>query len=109
MVGFAKTVTMRAQDRVPLGEAGYMNKRLDYLDYIAADPQPGIAVIQDIDEFVGFGATCGMSRIEPLVMVPRQPNALCTFVWTSPQNAPKPTISSMSWITAMPGSGSAAM
>jgi hypothetical protein len=29
MVGFAKTVTMRAQDRVPLGEAGYMNKRLD--------------------------------------------------------------------------------
>ena len=35
MVGFAKTVTMRAQDRVPLGEAGYMNKRLDYLDYVA--------------------------------------------------------------------------
>ena len=50
MVGFAKTVTMRAQDRVPLGEAGYMNKRLDYLDYVAAQPQPGIAVIQDLDE-----------------------------------------------------------
>jgi hypothetical protein len=45
MVGFAKTVTMRAQDRVPLGEAGYMNKRLDYLDYVAADPQPSISVI----------------------------------------------------------------
>ena len=59
MVGFAKTVTMRAQDRVPLGEAGYMNKRLDYLDYIAADPQPSIAVIQDIDEIVGFGAFWG--------------------------------------------------
>jgi len=59
MVGFAKTVTMRAQDRVPLGEAGYMNKRLDYLDYIAADPQPGIAVIQDVDEIVGFGAFWG--------------------------------------------------
>src|ERR1700741_4391971 len=56
VVGFAKTGTMRAQDRVPLGEAGYMNKRLDYLDYIAAAPQPGIAVIQDIDEIVGFGA-----------------------------------------------------
>ena len=59
MVGFAKTVTMRAQDRVPLGEAGYMNKRLDYLDYIAAAPQPGIAVIQDVDEIVGFGAFWG--------------------------------------------------
>ena len=50
MVGFAKTVTMRAQDRVPLGEAGYMNKRLDYLDYVAAAPQPGIVVIQDLDD-----------------------------------------------------------
>ena len=59
MVGFAKTVTMRAQDRVPLSEAGYMNKRLDYLDYVAADPQPGIAVIQDIDEIVGYGAFWG--------------------------------------------------
>jgi regulator of RNase E activity RraA len=59
MVGFAKTVTMRAQDRVPLGEAGYMAKRLDYLDYVAAEPQPGIAVIQDIDEIVGFGAFWG--------------------------------------------------
>lgn len=59
MVGFAKTVTMRAQDRVPLGEAGYMAKRLDYLDYVVADPQPSIAVIQDIDEIVGFGAFWG--------------------------------------------------
>ena len=59
MVGFAKTVTMRAQDRVPLGEAGYMAKRLDYLDYIAAAPQPGIAVIQDLDDIVGFGAFWG--------------------------------------------------
>jgi regulator of RNase E activity RraA len=59
MVAFAKTVTSRAQDRVPLGEAGYMNKRLDYLDYIAAAPQPGIVVIQDIDEIVGFGAFWG--------------------------------------------------
>jgi regulator of RNase E activity RraA len=59
MVGFAKTVTMRAQDSVPLGEAGYTNKRLDYLDYIAADPRPSIAVIQDIDEIVGFGAFWG--------------------------------------------------
>jgi regulator of RNase E activity RraA len=59
MVGFAKTVTMRAQDRVPLGEAGYMNKRLDYLDYVASQPQPRIAVIQDLDDIVGFGAFWG--------------------------------------------------
>jgi regulator of RNase E activity RraA len=59
MVGFAKTVVMRAQDRVPLGEAGYMNKRLDYLDYVASQPQPGIAVIQDVDEIAGFGAFWG--------------------------------------------------
>ena len=31
---------MQAQDKVPLGEAGYMQKRLDYLDYVAAAPQP---------------------------------------------------------------------
>ncbi len=59
MVGFAKTVTMRARDKVPLGEAGYMNKRLDYLDYVAADPAPGIAVIEDLDEPAGYGAFWG--------------------------------------------------
>jgi regulator of RNase E activity RraA len=59
MVGFAKTVVMRAQDRVPLGEAGYMAKRLDYLDYVASAPQPSIAVIQDVDEIIGYGAFWG--------------------------------------------------
>ena len=59
MVGFAKTVTMRAQDRVPLGEAGYMTKRLDYLDYVASAPQPSISVIQDLDDIVGYGAFWG--------------------------------------------------
>jgi regulator of RNase E activity RraA len=59
MVGFAKTVTMRAQDPVPLGQAGYMQKRLDYLDYVAAAPQPSIAVIQDLDDIVGYGAFWG--------------------------------------------------
>jgi regulator of RNase E activity RraA len=59
MVGFAKTVTMRAQDPVPLGQAGYMQKRLDYLDYVAAAPQPSIAVIQDVDDIVGYGAFWG--------------------------------------------------
>jgi regulator of RNase E activity RraA len=59
MVGFAKTVTMRAQDPVPLGQAGYMQKRLDYLDYVAAAPQPSIAVVQDLDDIVGYGAFWG--------------------------------------------------
>jgi regulator of RNase E activity RraA len=59
MVGFAKTATMRAQDRVSLGEAGYMAKRLDYLDYVAAAPQPSIVVLQDLDDVVGFGAFWG--------------------------------------------------
>ena len=36
-----------------------MDKRLDYLDYVAAQPQPGIAVIQDLDDVVGFGAFWG--------------------------------------------------
>jgi regulator of RNase E activity RraA len=59
MVGFAKTVTMRAKDAVPLGEAGYMQKRLDYLDYVAAAPQPAIAVIEDLDDPAGYGAFWG--------------------------------------------------
>jgi len=52
-VGFAKTVTMRAKDPVPLGDAGYMNKRFDYLDYIASQPNPSWVVIQDLDDPAG--------------------------------------------------------
>ena len=60
MVGFAKTVTIRTRDKVPLGEASYMAKRLDYLDYVAAPPGPGIVVIEDLDgEHVGYGAFWG--------------------------------------------------
>jgi regulator of RNase E activity RraA len=60
MVGFAKTVTIRAKDKVPLGEASYMSKRLDYLDYVAAEPRPSIVVIEDLDgEHVGYGAFWG--------------------------------------------------
>jgi regulator of RNase E activity RraA len=60
MVGFAKTVTIKTKDKVPLGEASYMSKRLDYLDYVAAVPRPSIVVIEDLDgEHVGFGAFWG--------------------------------------------------
>jgi regulator of RNase E activity RraA len=60
MVGFAKTVTFRTKDKVPLGEAGYMQKRLDYLDYVAGAPQPAVMIMQDLDgEHMGFGAFWG--------------------------------------------------
>jgi regulator of RNase E activity RraA len=60
MVGFAKTATFRTKDAVPLGEASYVGKRMDYLDYVASSPQPGIAVLEDLDgEDVGFGAFWG--------------------------------------------------
>jgi regulator of RNase E activity RraA len=57
MVGYAKTVTIRARD--PVSGASYMQKRMDYIDYVAADPRPGIAVIEDKDEPAGYGAFWG--------------------------------------------------
>jgi regulator of RNase E activity RraA len=60
IVGFARTVTLKAKDVVPLGQAGYMQKRLDYLDYVAAPPRPSIMVMEDLDgEYVGYGAFWG--------------------------------------------------
>jgi regulator of RNase E activity RraA len=62
IVGFAKTVTFKAKDKVPLGEAGYMQKRLDYLDYVAGAPQPAIMVMHDLDGdhgHAGYGAFWG--------------------------------------------------
>ena len=57
MVGFAKTVTIRARDAV--SGPSYMQKRLDYLDYVAAVPQPSVVVIEDKDEPAGHGAFWG--------------------------------------------------
>ncbi|MCZ7658708.1 MAG: RraA family protein [Xanthobacteraceae bacterium] len=59
MVGFAKTVTTRSKDAVPLGQASYMDKRLEYLDYVAAAPRPSVVVIQDLDDPPGYGAFWG--------------------------------------------------
>ena len=60
IVGFAKTVTFKAKDAVPLGQAGYMQKRLDYLDYVAAAPQPSIMIMEDLDAgYLGYGAFWG--------------------------------------------------
>ena len=58
-VGFAKTVTMRAKDPVSLGGQGYMQKRQDYLDYVASPPNPSWIVIQDLDDPAGYGAFWG--------------------------------------------------
>jgi len=59
MVGFARTVTIRAKDAFGMGDASYIQRRLDYLDYVAAEPRPSIMVIEDLDEEVGYGAFWG--------------------------------------------------
>jgi regulator of RNase E activity RraA len=59
MVGFAKTVTFKARDAFGMGDAGYMQKRLDYLDYVASAPRPGVMVMEDLDEPPGYGAFWG--------------------------------------------------
>jgi regulator of RNase E activity RraA len=57
MVGFAKTVTIRARDAV--SGPSYMQKRLEYVDYVAAEPRPSVVLIQDLDEPAGYGAFWG--------------------------------------------------
>ena len=60
IVGFARTVTFKAKDAAPLGQGAYMQRRLDYLDYVAAEPRPSIMVMEDLDgEYVGYGAFWG--------------------------------------------------
>ena len=57
MVGFAKTATIRARD--PVSGPSYMQKRMDYLDYVAAAPRPSVVLIEDKDEPAGYGAFWG--------------------------------------------------
>ena len=59
MVGYAKTVTIRSKDPVPLKGEGYMARRMDYLDYVASEPRPSWVVIQDLDDPAGYGAFWG--------------------------------------------------
>ncbi len=59
MVGFAKTVTFAARKPHGMDGAGYMAKRLDYLDYVAAEPRPAVMVMHDLDEPKGHGAFWG--------------------------------------------------
>jgi regulator of RNase E activity RraA len=60
IVGFAKTVTIKSKDSFGGGDKSYIDKRMEYLDYVAAEPRPGISVIEDLDgEHVGYGAFWG--------------------------------------------------
>jgi regulator of RNase E activity RraA len=59
MVGFAKTVTFRAREPHGMDCAGYMAKRLDYLDYVASEPSPAVMIMQDLDDPPGHGAFWG--------------------------------------------------
>ena len=58
-VGFARTVTIKAKDAFGMGDASYIQRRLDYLDYVAAEPRPTVMVIEDLDEEPGYGAFWG--------------------------------------------------
>jgi regulator of RNase E activity RraA len=59
MVGYARTVTIKSKDAFGMGDASYIQRRLDYLDYVAAEPRPSIMVIEDLDEPPGYGAFWG--------------------------------------------------
>jgi regulator of RNase E activity RraA len=59
MVGFARTVTIKAKDAFGMGDASYIQRRLDYLDYVAGEPRPTVMVIEDLDEEPGYGAFWG--------------------------------------------------
>jgi regulator of RNase E activity RraA len=59
MVGFARTVTIKAKDAFGMGDASYIQRRLDYLDYVAAEPGPSVMVIEDLDQEPGYGAFWG--------------------------------------------------
>ncbi len=59
MVGYARTVLIRAMEPTRLSGAEQRQFRLDYYRYVADGPQPTIAVIQDIDSRAGFGCFWG--------------------------------------------------
>jgi regulator of RNase E activity RraA len=60
IVGFAKTVTIRAKAAFGTGDESSVQRRFNYLDYVAAEPRPSIVVIEDLDgEHAGYGAFWG--------------------------------------------------
>jgi regulator of RNase E activity RraA len=59
MVGYARTVLIRAMEPTRLSAAEQRKLRLDYYRYVADGPKPQIAVIQDVDSRAGFGCFWG--------------------------------------------------
>jgi regulator of RNase E activity RraA len=60
IVGYAKTASIRATHANDLTGPEARAQRIAYYEYIAAGPQPGISIIQDLDGAdVGFGAFWG--------------------------------------------------
>ncbi len=59
MVGYARTVTARAKEPGPLDAEASMEKRFDYVDYVAQGPAPRVSVVQDLDDQPGRGAFWG--------------------------------------------------
>ncbi|MEQ1648788.1 MAG: RraA family protein [Hyphomicrobiaceae bacterium] len=60
MVGYAKTVAIRATHPNEVTGAAAREQRIKYYEYMASAPAPSIAVLQDLDGHdVGFGAFWG--------------------------------------------------
>jgi regulator of RNase E activity RraA len=60
IVGYARTATIRAKEPSAKARREASQTLMGYYEYVAAGPQPGICVIQDLDDVhVGFGAFWG--------------------------------------------------
>jgi regulator of RNase E activity RraA len=59
MVGYARTATIRAKEPNPLSADDAAQMRLDYYKHMEGGSEPGICVIQDIDDEPGYGAHWG--------------------------------------------------
>jgi len=59
IVGYARTVLIRAMEPSSLSPAEQKEKRLAYYEYVGSAPGPTIPVLQDIDSVPGFGAFWG--------------------------------------------------
>jgi regulator of RNase E activity RraA len=59
IVGYARTVMIRAVQPTSVPADQMRAKRVEYYRYIANGPQPSIAIIQDLDANPGYGAFWG--------------------------------------------------
>jgi len=59
IIGYARTVTIRACEPPTRSAAEQKELRIAYYEYVASQPGPTIPVLQDIDPVPGFGAFWG--------------------------------------------------